>query len=142
MFFAARLVPVRESEPHCLYRLGSPVLALPVLSDSEERWRQPCVCTCLITAGLYTQLGMVSPQLVDPFIHRRFNLCPRRFRVVFPPLGHPQHVLQSCAHLLHLGASFPFVLLRFHPFCFSPRLFSLFYHLPSLCKIMKHTRRR
>src|SRR5260221_3450456 len=47
---------------------------------------------------LHHLLDQLRPQLVDPFIHRRFNLCPRRLRVLFPPLGHPQHVSQSCAH--------------------------------------------
>jgi hypothetical protein len=34
--------------------------------------------------------------------------------LLFSPLRHPQHVSQSCAHLLHLRTPFPFVLLGFH----------------------------
>src|SRR5216683_3258486 len=84
-------------------------------------------------------LDQLRPHLVDPFIDCCFNLCPRRLWVLFPPLGHPQYVSQSCAHLLHLCTPFPFVLLGFHALRLSPGLFPLVYHLPPLCKKMKHT---
>src|SRR5260370_878376 len=62
---------------------------------------------------LHHVLDQLCPQLVHPFIHCRFDLGPRRFRVLFPPLGHPQDVSQSCAHLLHLLTALPSVLLCF-----------------------------
>src|SRR6266567_7433130 len=34
--------------------------------------------------------------------------------MLFAPLGHPQHISQSCAHLLHLLTPLPCVLLGFH----------------------------
>jgi hypothetical protein len=44
----------------------------------------------------------------------RFDLCLRRLRVLFPPVGHLQHVPQSCTHLLHPRTLLPCVLFRFH----------------------------
>src|SRR6266436_792275 len=88
---------------------------------------------------LHHLLDQLRPQLVDPFIHRRFNLCPRRLRVLFPPLGDPQHVSQSCAHLLHLLTPLPLVLLGFHALPSLLVVFPLFYHLLPVCKKMKHT---
>src|SRR5439155_24397854 len=63
---------------------------------------------------LHHILDQLCTQLVHPFIDRRFDLCPCGFGVFFPPLGHPQHVAQSCTHLSHLLTALPFVLLRFH----------------------------
>src|SRR2546426_11163378 len=71
-------------------------------------------------------LDQLCPQLVDPFIHGRFNLCPRRFRLLFSPLRHPQYVSQSSTHLLHLLTPLPCVLLRFHALV-SLLVFSLYF---------------
>ncbi len=60
VFFAAQLVPSQESQALCSERLGGPALYFPVLSDPGERRHWLYVCPCLITAGLYTTLGMVS----------------------------------------------------------------------------------
>src|SRR6266487_396747 len=60
-------------------------------------------------------LDQLCSQLVDPFIHGGFNLGPRRFRVRFAPLPQLQHILQSCAHLLHLLTPLSFILLCLHP---------------------------
>jgi len=56
----------------------------------------------------------LSPYLLHLLVHRYFDLCPRRFGVLFPPLGHPQQVSQSCADLLYLLTALPFILLGFH----------------------------
>src|SRR6266567_692125 len=63
---------------------------------------------------LHYVLDHLRPQLVYAFIYRRFDLLPGRFRMLLPPLGHPQHVLQSCTHLLHLLTALSSVLLGFH----------------------------
>ena len=81
----------------------------------------------------------MRPHLIDLFIDRRFDLCPRRFRVVFPPLCDPQHITQSCAHLSYLLTPLPGVLLRFHalgPLPLFPRSLHL---LLASCKKVKHT---
>ena len=52
----------------------------------------------LCLAHLYHVLEQLGPQLVDLFIHCRFDLGPCRLWVLFPPLREPQHVLQSSAH--------------------------------------------
>jgi hypothetical protein len=41
---------------------------------------------------LHQVMDHLDSQLVDAFIHRRFDLGPRRFGVLFAPLRHPQHV--------------------------------------------------
>ena len=51
---------------------------------------------------LHQLLEQLGPHLVHVLIDCRFDLGPRRVRVVFPPLGHPQQVSQSCADLLYL----------------------------------------
>jgi hypothetical protein len=56
----------------------------------------------------------LGSHLVHVLIDHRFDLGPRSFRVLFPPLGHAQHVSQSGADLLDLLAALPFVLLGFH----------------------------
>src|SRR5713101_6143814 len=88
---------------------------------------------------LHHVLDQLCPQLVDPFIHCCFNLCPRRFRVVFSPLRNPQHVWRSCGNLLHLFTQLPCVLLLFHALASLPCCFPLVYHLLASCKKMNHT---
>jgi hypothetical protein len=63
---------------------------------------------------LHQILEQLGPHLVHLLIDCCFDLGPRRLRVILPPLGHPQQVSQSCAHLLDLFAALPFVLLGFH----------------------------
>lgn len=67
--------------------------------------------------------GIQYTSTLHALIHRVFNLSQRRFRVILAPLVHPQHILQSCTHCLHLRTSFPFVLLLVHPWT---SLFSYF----------------
>src|SRR5947209_17935400 len=88
---------------------------------------------------LHHVLDQLRPQLVHSFIHRCFDLSPRGVRVFLPPLGHPQHISQSCTHLLHLRTPLSFVLLGFHALASLLLVFPVFYHLPSLCKKMNRT---
>jgi len=43
-----------------------------------------------LSSHLHHLLEHLRPQLVNPLIHHRFDLYPRRLRVLFPPLGDPQ----------------------------------------------------
>src|SRR5436309_6617434 len=120
---------------------GSALRVLPAACHRLRTWDAPLAAGGSIprSAHLNHFLDQLRPQLVHLLIHHRFNLCPRRLGVLFPPSGHPQHVSQSCADLLHLWASLPFVLLAFHSLASLLVFFLLFYQLPPVCKKMKLT---
>src|SRR6266700_3754696 len=58
--FAAHVGHLQESQALSSERLGSPALYFPVQSDPLERGYRLCARACLITADLYTTIGMVS----------------------------------------------------------------------------------
>src|SRR6266700_4046003 len=62
--FAAHVGHLQESQALSSERLGSPALYFPVQSDPLERGYRLCARACLITADLYTTIGMVSVALV------------------------------------------------------------------------------
>src|SRR6266705_3863216 len=59
--FAAHVGHLQESQALSSERLGSPALYFPVQSDPLEKGYRLCARACLITADLYTTIGMVSP---------------------------------------------------------------------------------
>src|SRR6266702_3718097 len=58
--FAAHVGHLQESQALSSERLGSPALYFPVQSDPLEKGYRLCARACLITADLYTTIGMVS----------------------------------------------------------------------------------
>ena len=58
--FAAHVGHLQESQALSSERIGSPALYFPVQSDPLERGYRLCARACLITADLYTTIGMVS----------------------------------------------------------------------------------
>src|SRR6266704_2884949 len=64
--FAAHVGHLQESQALSSERLGSPALYFPVQSDPLERGYRLCARACLITADLYTTIGMVST-IVPPY---------------------------------------------------------------------------
>lgn len=63
--FAAHVGHLQESQALSSERLGSPALYFPVQSDPLERGYRLCARACLITADLYTTIGMVSKGFYD-----------------------------------------------------------------------------
>src|SRR6266702_1915296 len=71
--FAAHVGHLQESQALSSERLGSPALYFPVQSDPLEKGYRLCARACLITADLYTTIGMVSLKALVIMIVRHLH---------------------------------------------------------------------
>src|SRR6266699_5820071 len=78
VLFAAHVGHLQESQALSSERLGSPALYFPVQSDPLEKGYRLCARACLITADLYTTIGMVSIQQVSRSLMTNWlpSICP------------------------------------------------------------------
>src|SRR5947209_19324213 len=107
---------------------GSALRVLPAACHRLRTWDAPLAAGGSIPRSPHLNhfLDQLRPQLVHLLIHHRFNLCPRRLGVLFPPSGHPQHVSQSCAYETRICGLRS--RLFFLPFILSPLSSSFFFY--------------
>src|SRR6266702_4301173 len=94
--FAAHVGHLQESQALSSERLGSPALYFPVQSDPLEKGYRLCARACLITADLYTTIGMVSSG-VRGLSHVVYFFIDRAFKLVVDPheINKAVHVYES-----------------------------------------------
>src|SRR6266699_5442338 len=94
--FAAHVGHLQESQALSSERLGSPALYFPVQSDPLERGYRLCARACLITADLYTTIGMVSSKSVPLRSHRL-----SRFVQTYSVRARKSHRKEKIPHAVH-----------------------------------------